>query len=250
MNTQAVVSEDGSASGVWVAAVSAGSPAAETGVEAGDLITEMNGLAVGDDGTMGDYCDILSSAGDGGAIDVLLVRTTTGEVLEGEFNGAPLEVVGSVEGDTPGGDGGDSGGPVTVTSDSGSISARIPAEWEFTSDTDQLTAAPDVDAFNSSFTASGLIALLIPGEPDIGVVVDELLADISPEQACDEVGRTDLDAVAPYTAGIDVAFDCGAAGAELVVLTGATGNTLAVFAQATPDESDVVLQVLESVAER
>ena len=104
-------------------------------------------------------------------------------------------------------------------------------------------------AFNSSFTASGLVVFLIPGEQDIGATVDDLLAGLGAEEACDEVGRSDVD-VPPYSTGIDVAFDCGAAGADLVVLTGGTGNTLAVFAQATPTESDVVLQVLDTIQEQ
>ncbi|MEL7207840.1 MAG: trypsin-like peptidase domain-containing protein, partial [Actinomycetota bacterium] len=110
MNTQAVVSEDGSQSGVWVAAVSPGSVASEAGVEAGDLIVEMNGTTVGDDGTMGGYGDSISSAGTDGAIAVTVVRTPTGEVLSGEFNGQALEVEGSTGGpDTGPDDNGNSG---------------------------------------------------------------------------------------------------------------------------------------------
>ncbi len=61
VNGQAVQSDDGSISGIWVSSVKSGSPADKAGVKPGDIITQMEGLVLGTDGTMADYCDILRS---------------------------------------------------------------------------------------------------------------------------------------------------------------------------------------------
>ena len=172
-------SDDGSVTGIWVAAVAAGSVASEAGLEAGDLLTELNGLRVASDGTMSDYCDILASAGADGAIDASVVRTTTGEVLEGEINGSsPLSVVG-----TTGGAGGGEGTVPTgetqvVTSSNGTITAEAPAEWDVDVSDDGFNVAPDVAAFNSSFTVPGVTVQLLEGEArrrtTAGIQPDEL----------------------------------------------------------------------------
>src|SRR3990172_8113344 len=90
VNGEVVMSDDGSLFGVWVSAVTSGSPADEAGVQGGDIITALEGLYVGSDGTMADYCDVLRSheASDKLAIEVL--RFSTGEVLGGQLNGDPL----------------------------------------------------------------------------------------------------------------------------------------------------------------
>ena len=44
-----------------VASVSSGSPAAELDLTGGDILERIEGLPVGADGTMKDYCDILQS---------------------------------------------------------------------------------------------------------------------------------------------------------------------------------------------
>lgn len=250
MNTQALVSDDGTSSGVWVAAVAAGTPASEAGLEAGDLITEMNGLRVGADGTMGDYCDILSSAGAEGAIDVVVLRTGTGEILEGEFNGQELEVVGSTG--SGGGEPGtvDSGETQTVTSDNGTITAEAPAAWSVGTDTDGFDVAPDLDAFTTSFAAPGVSVRLISGEGDIGGLITEYLSSTGGDTVCDETGREDFDN--GIYAGTQVALTCGDSGAEalLVVATSGSGNTVLVLVQATnAAEAEQGAVVVNTVAE-
>ena len=59
INGQAVMSDDESIAGIWVASVASGSPADNAGVQAGDLITKLEGLVLATDGTMADYCNIL-----------------------------------------------------------------------------------------------------------------------------------------------------------------------------------------------
>jgi len=90
VNGEVVMSDDGSLFGVWVSAVTSGSAADDAGVQGGDIITSLEGLYVGSDGTMADYCDVLRSheASDKLAIEVL--RFATGEVLTGQLNGDAL----------------------------------------------------------------------------------------------------------------------------------------------------------------
>jgi serine protease Do len=256
MNTRALVSEDGTESGVWVAAVSAGSTAADAGLEAGDLITEMNGLQVGSDGTMGDYCDILSSAGADGAISVVVLRTPTGDVLEGEFNGTPLAVVGA-PGDPSGGQGdpgdpGDvaSGDTQTVTSENGTVSAEAPVEWQVELLPDGFNVAPVVEDFNTSFSAPGVSVRLIEGETDASALIEEFLADTGGDTACTETLRGDFDSGAYI--GTEVELQCGDAGAQAVLLVGTagTGNTILALAQATtPADQEQSAGVIGTVTE-
>ena len=55
------VADDQGNTGVWVAGVESGSPADVTGIQGGDILTELEGQLLGDDGTMADYCDVLRS---------------------------------------------------------------------------------------------------------------------------------------------------------------------------------------------
>ena len=134
---------DGSVSGIWVASVQSGSPADKAKVKAGDIITSIEGIALAQDGTMGDYCDILRShlATDTLAIEVL--RYDTSEVLAGKLNATPEEPLSTVftmgsddTGGSTGGTGSSGGGDTatypeytTITDDSGAISIEIPTEW-------------------------------------------------------------------------------------------------------------------------
>ena len=45
--------------GIWVASVESGSPADEAGVEAGDIITMLEGLVLATDGSMADYLSLI-----------------------------------------------------------------------------------------------------------------------------------------------------------------------------------------------
>ncbi|MEA5079018.1 MAG: S1C family serine protease [Anaerolineaceae bacterium] len=96
VNGTMVSNEDGSITGVWVSSVASGSPADKTGLKPGDIITQMEGLVVGTDGTMGDYCSIIRTHDEKSTLSLTVLRWPTGEVLEGQINGRELEVVGSV----------------------------------------------------------------------------------------------------------------------------------------------------------
>lgn len=115
INGQAVGSEDGSLTGIWVSSVQSGSPADKAGISGGDILYMMENLVLATDGTMSDYCDILRSHSSSDTLGVSVIRWSTGEILDGQLNGRELEVTGvfdatgSEQGteDTPAADGSD-----------------------------------------------------------------------------------------------------------------------------------------------
>ena len=76
VNGQAIAT--GSERGIWVASVRSGSPADDAGIKPGDIITKLEGLVLGTDGTMSDYCDILRTHGTDDVLSVEVLRTDTG----------------------------------------------------------------------------------------------------------------------------------------------------------------------------
>lgn len=98
LNGQAVRSNNGSLSGLWVRSVKSGSPADKAGIRAGDLLTEIEGIKLAKAGTMDEYCNIIRDR----TTDVLSMRVwrfgegqrlAKIEVLEGQINGEPLKQV-------------------------------------------------------------------------------------------------------------------------------------------------------------
>jgi S1-C subfamily serine protease len=103
VNGQAVGTEDGSVTGVWVSSVQSGSPADKAGVKPGDIIIMMENLVLASDGTLSQYCDILRSHKPEDTLSITVLRWATGEILEGQLNGRTLEVTGTLESGTSGG---------------------------------------------------------------------------------------------------------------------------------------------------
>jgi S1-C subfamily serine protease len=97
INGTAVVSDDGSVSGIWVSSVASGSSADKTGITGGDILMTVEGLPIATDGTMSDYCDIIRTHTEGDPIAVEVLRFQTEEYLEGQLNGPALSVVESFE---------------------------------------------------------------------------------------------------------------------------------------------------------
>jgi S1-C subfamily serine protease len=92
VNGEAVIADDESFSGVWVSSVESGSPADKMGLEGGDIMLTMEGVALAKDVTMADYCDILRSHDASDVLEVEVLRFDTKEVLKGQINGDPLSV--------------------------------------------------------------------------------------------------------------------------------------------------------------
>lgn len=74
------------ASGVYVHSVASGSPADLVGVAGGDVITEIEGIIPGDDGTMADYCDVLRSNDADAPLQIEVWRDSVGAYFDGTMN--------------------------------------------------------------------------------------------------------------------------------------------------------------------
>ena len=140
INGVAVVSDDGTISGIWVSSVKSGSSADISGVEPGDIIVTLEDLVLSTDGTMADYCDILRTHGNDATLSMEVLRYATSELLEGQINGRSLVMVSTFSGQTAGGtsSGGSSGGGttggsysnyVTITDYTDSLQVNVPVEW-------------------------------------------------------------------------------------------------------------------------
>lgn len=87
LNVAAVVDDVTGESGVWVVSVEAGSVASDAGLAGGDVITRLDGLRVGRDGTLSDYCSVIRTAGTG---PVPVELTRDGEPFGGVLRGEPV----------------------------------------------------------------------------------------------------------------------------------------------------------------
>lgn len=230
-------------SGIWVSAVESGSSAANVGVNGGDIITQLEGLVLATDGTMADYCDILGSHRADEPLAIEILRTETGEVLEGTLNGdEEMTVAFSFAeelGDEVGGDAAVAYEYAEVTDDDGILVMQIPTTW---ADIDGsgwniddeivgpgIVAAPSLPEFYDTWTTPGVffgasVDLLDELEPS-----DLLnLSDFSDSCTYDDTYDYE-DAV--YTGAYDLWLNCGGTDTAFVVL------------EAYPPEEDFVVYV-------
>ncbi|MEE8421729.1 MAG: trypsin-like peptidase domain-containing protein [Dehalococcoidia bacterium] len=204
INGQAITTGD--VSGIWVASVRSGSPADRAGIRAGDVLTRLEGLALAVDGTMSDYCDILRSHGSDDVLAFELLRSASGQVLEGRLNGdtALSESFSFVErlgGSLSGSDAGGYTEFVSVTDDSGVLVVEVPADWTdldgtpwFTDEpfAPSITVAADLDGFLNSWTEPGLffgVSEELATLTGVAGVLDQVRGIIGLDEACDFVGR-------------------------------------------------------------
>jgi serine protease Do len=261
INGWAVNDEESGLAGIWVAGVEAGSPAAEAGLQPGDIVTAMNGLPVGTDGTFKDYCDVIRTAGEGAPIAVEVLRYDTSEVLKGEINGdEPLEAAFSFADEVGDEVGDDSGAAApsyeyeTVTDDTNSIHVDVPTAWTarttapFDKDGVQvpyIAASTDMDGFINGFTAPGVLFARLPATTDL----DAELATYGFGDECTDGGVTDYsDPV--YAGKYQLWLDCGGTTNDVVTLVAVPGDGsyLAVIqAQITTDaDLDALQQAFDS----
>jgi serine protease Do len=226
INGVAVMSEDGSLSGVWVASVASGSAADQAGVKPGDIVTTMESLVLATDGTMADYCDILRTHGSDAPLSIEVLRYQENQYLTGQLNGRALEV-GGVLGQELGDQVTDSGGEayadyVQITDDYGSIVVEVPASW---SDVDgrawsdsgetigaSIYAAPNVNDFLNTWGTPGVIFNVSDDLARYGGYIQ--LLDIYSEDfraVCDLDGRYDYDD-GYYRGKFDYFTKCGGSG--------------------------------------
>jgi serine protease Do len=169
INGQAIATDDGS--GIWVASVESGSPADRAGVKGGDFITRLENVNIATDGTMSQYCDILRSHAATDVLSIEVLRTGTGETLEGQVNGTPLTVVTSFQQALPGGEEVQEGAAyseyVRITDETGAVSVEVPAEW---ADIDGAPYTPEDGIYRVDVRASTDLAAFRDGWDVPGVV--------------------------------------------------------------------------------
>ncbi len=231
INGQVVLDEEAGVAGVWVAGVAPGSPVDLAGVVPGDIVTSLNGLPIGTDGTMKDYCDVIRTARPDAPMDIEVLRYDTQEVLRGQLNGdGPIETVfsfaeevGEVAEDVPAAAA--YSGYTPIVDDTGRITVEVPNEWS-SIDTAPLTtddgsqypyiqASTDIEAWNTSYDVPGLVYAVTDPVADVATAI----ADFAPgEGEC----ATD-NGIADYDDGLFVGAyqywsDCGTSAAGYVVL--------------------------------
>lgn len=170
INGEAIWDEYAGVTGIWVANVKPGSLADKAGIEGGDLITSLQGLPMGLDGTMADYCDVLRTNGTDSVMNVEVLRWATSEVLAGQINGDPLELTFSFAQefeDSVSDTGSSSYASYSdydyIEDDSGAVSVLVPVEWLDVDGTyndyyggPSVWAAPSIDDFTASFSTPGV----------------------------------------------------------------------------------------------
>ena len=208
INGEAFYDEASALAGVWVSGVRSGSPASNAGIEPGDVIVQMEGRDVVKESDITDfgptkagYCDVLRTRGMENAIRIQVFRPSTGEVLEGEVNNPqkPLVAISTITNDSAGQTGtdtGDTSGTVTyvsLTDDSGSITADLPDAWSDidTSEGDgfgKITASTNLsDWFDGK--ASGVGYYVLDGATaasDLQTRIEEVTADDPIIPTCQE----------------------------------------------------------------
>lgn len=245
------VSDGEGLTGIWVSSVKSGSPADRAGIRGGDVLTAMEGFILATDGSMADYCDILRSHLPTDTLNLTVVRYSTQEVLEGQLNGRVLEpsfsFAQTLEDDAaPAQDSGQPSGGytqyVSISDDTGSLTVEVPAEWNdvdgslWTVDGEQIgwqiTAAPDINGYNSSWTTPGMF---FGASIDLASYSEEELLDIFDySESCSYGGREPYED-ALYTGVYDLWSACGGT------------DTLFVVVSATPESRAYIILVAVQV---
>lgn len=264
INGNAVTDDASGLAGIWVGGVAPGSPAAEAGVLPGDIVTSMNGLPVGTDGTFKDYCDVIRTAGTK-PISVEVLRYDTQEVLRGEINGdKPLIQEFSFADQTA--DSSDATVPpaattystyVPVTDDTGTLTVEVPAEWsdiitttiaDVDGDGDQLPrieASTNLSSFESTFVDPGVefIAAKASDHP-----IDNLLSLFEQSSSCTDGGTFDYDDGA-FVGKYQVWEDCDSTTAQLIVLatSASAGDGTTTYATVVQVVTEADLEALDHI---
>jgi serine protease Do len=226
INGEALVGDDGTGLGIWVNSVKSGSAADEAGVLPGDLLTRMEGVSLGVDGTLTEYCDVLRTHGQDAPIAVEVYRSSEDAVYRGQFNGdalvaAPVVGTGSAE---PA-----SADTVTVTDDSGAISVEVPASWSQVDGAavtdangtvwESVSAAPDLAGYQGSWSTPGTTVYASQAAGLAPEASADLLTAGLAEQGCVSTGREPFDD-GLHTGVWEIFTGCG--GQAKFVVVGAT----------------------------
>lgn len=159
--------------GLFISSVETGSKADRVGLVAGDVILELEDVAVSTDGTMGAYCDVLRTNGTDVPLNITVLRPATDQLLFGTLNSGELGV-GFDGGEMMSAAGmseamGSAYEPTTVAynriaADGGEVSVEVPAAWVEVStsplgsmsDLPNVSASTDLNSFENAWTVGGL----------------------------------------------------------------------------------------------
>jgi serine protease Do len=244
VNGQAVLSEDGSISGIWVSSVDSGSEADKAGVQPGDIITQLEGLVLATDGTMADYCDVLRSHNPGDTLNITVLRWMDMQLLEGQLNGRELDVsvdLGSQvsnDAQTTTETGTGYSGYSMMQNDSGDIQMEIPNEWADFDGSDwsdtwtlsngqvrefnawSIAASADLDGYFNGYDESGVF---FAASTDLGAIggYKQLLYDTRGwhEDTCELSVNSEAYADELYEGVYDLWENCGANDTAVIVLS-------------------------------
>jgi serine protease Do len=237
VNGQVVMSEDQTLSGIWVSSVKSGSPADKSGVKSGDIITEIEGLVLGTDGTMSDYCQILRSHQPSDTLSLSVLRWQTQEILEGQLNGRVLAVTatyGEPAGSTGEGDSSGDGSTAIVADDSDVIAMEAPIDWEYDGSpwestwsigsgtydflAQTLTVSPDVNAYSQGWDVIGIFVATSRDWGQLGGYANLMEGVLPFYTDCQPNGNRKYDD-GTYEGQMQMYKNCGSARANALVLT-------------------------------
>jgi serine protease Do len=198
INGSAVWDEAAGVSGIWVAAVKAGSAASDVGLKPGDIITALNGLPMATDGTMKDYCDVIRTAGEGAPMAIQVLSWDDQAVYEGEINNPdrPLQSVATFGAEAT--ETSESYSYTTVTDDTGEVVVDLPTHWVTDGQPDgakaSIWAAPDLESFLNSWETPGTKVTVFPADsPNTVEGLYDLLSNTEFLGSCTYVGPSDYD---------------------------------------------------------
>lgn len=246
INGEAIATDAGD-SAVYVYSVKSGSTADRVGILPGDYVLEIEGLVVGGDGVMTDYCDILASHGPADVLSVKVYRPDTEEMLDGQFNGRALQASFSIADQVDENSAGttlatspDEYTYVPVSDGANIIHIEAPDAWSDVTERDwivddevrgtQLIASTDVEHFFDRWDVAGVV-FSYSGDLQNDLIAEELLNSLDYSDQCTLVGRTEMPDDAAFTGFYDEYNDCG------------DSNTTALVAALIPREEDYMLGI-------
>ncbi len=223
INGSAVWDEASGVTGIWVAAVKAGSPASQVGLKPGDIITHLNELPMATEGTMEEYCDVIRTAGEGTPMAIRVLSWDDQAVYEGEINNPdrPLQTVatfGAAAEETS-----ESYSYTTVSDNSGELVVDIPTNWVYDGSADgaksSIWASPDIQRFLDNWDTPGTKITVFPTE-DTHTVEEmyNLLAATQFLQACGGYTGPQEYSDARFVGVLGEWTECGDAGSGYVML--------------------------------
>ncbi|MFB2556704.1 S1C family serine protease [Herbiconiux liangxiaofengii] len=176
VNAQALPLDDqGEPMGVWVSSVAAGSAADGAGILPGDQLLRMAGTTLAAEGTLEEYCDVVTTQGSDKTIDVDVYRPSDDTFYRGQFNGTTLAAV--VVPGAGASAGTDDREYTTIADDTGVLSVDVPVDWadvdgaSFTGPAGKefidVRASTDLQAFADSWGTSGVTVSAAEAAPEL-----------------------------------------------------------------------------------